>query len=76
MDWVSDKIKDGFTGFFKWIGLGIANGVINNSYYICLFVCMTALFLYIAGIKKAGKYVPASFIIYYILQCFKLVLPK
>lgn len=60
-DWIGDKIGD----FFIWLSLL----VIDNSYYLCLFVCMGALILYIAGIKKSGKYATASLIVYYFLQC-------
>lgn len=49
-------------------------GVIKSSYWICLIICLSALILYIAGQKKAGKYVSISFIVYFILQCMKVVL--
>lgn len=51
----------------KSIGLGI----INNSYWICLAVCMIALILYVAGQRKAGKYISISFIIYFILESLR-----
>lgn len=60
-------IKD----FFEGIGKGTVNQIANISYYPCLIICMVALLLYMAGQKKAGKYVPTSIIIYFILQCFK-----
>lgn len=76
MSWVIDNIKEGIVDVAKWIGLGILNGVINSSEWVCLFICMTALFLYIGGMKKAGKFVPISFIIFYILQSLKLVIKE
>lgn len=60
-------IKD----FFEWLGKSTATQIANYSYYPCLIVCMIALMLYMAGQKKAGKYVPTSIIIYFLLQCFK-----
>lgn len=61
-------IKNIIIDTLKWISLGI----IDNSYWICLFICLAALILYIAGQKKAGKYVSISFIIYFVLQCLKV----
>lgn len=57
-------------GFLKWILLG----VISSSYWICLYICIGAIILYIAGIKKAGKYASASIIIYFICQCLRVAL--
>lgn len=67
---ISDKIKEAIAGFFK----GICLSVIEGSYWICLAVCIAALILYIAGQRKAGKYVSISFIIYFVLQSIKSVI--
>ncbi|GAA0825165.1 hypothetical protein ABHA37_17425 [Clostridium tertium] len=67
---ILEGIKNGLLNFFKWIGVGI----INNSYWVCLFVCIAALILYIGGQRKAGKYVTLSVILYFILQAIKGVL--
>ncbi len=56
--------------FFKTLALGI----IDNSYWITLSVAIIALILYIAGMKKAGKYVSVSFVVYFILQCLKVAI--
>jgi hypothetical protein len=68
---VSDAIAESFqsliTNFLKWM----ARGVIDNSYMICLIVCLLALALYVAGQRKAGKYVSISFVVYFILQSLK-----
>lgn len=64
---VIDFIKNKLIDFIKWMALNF----INSSYWICLFSCMIALVLYIAGMKKAGKYVSISFIIYFFLQSIK-----
>lgn len=58
--------------FALGLGKDIALGLIDSSYWICLFVCMFAIILYVAGQKKAGKYVSLSFIIYFLLQSLKL----
>ncbi|MDU7085940.1 MAG: hypothetical protein E6344_19825 [Clostridium sp.] len=67
---IVEGIKQSVLNFLKWIGLGIING----SYWICLTACLIALILYIAGQRKAGKYVSISFIIYVVLQAIKGVL--
>ncbi|MGY5241185.1 hypothetical protein [Clostridium tertium] len=63
-----NTIKNIIIDTLKWI----ASGIIDNSYWICLFICLAALILYIAGQKKAGKYVSISFIVYFVLQCLKV----
>ena len=67
---IMDALKNSIVNFLKWFALGI----IKNSYWICLIACLIALFLYIAGQKKAGKYVSISFIVYFILQALKGVI--
>lgn len=57
---------------FMDLGKDTALALINSSYWICLFVCMFAIILYVAGLKRAGKYVSISFIVYFLLQCFKV----
>ena len=47
------------------------NGIVASSYWICLISCLIALILYIAGQRKAGRYVSISFILYVILQALK-----
>ncbi len=58
--------------FFVNKGINLALSIIDCSYWICLFVCMFAIILYVAGQKKAGKYVSLSFIIYFLMQCCKV----
>lgn len=67
---IVEGLKQSIANLLKWIALGI----INNSYWICLTTCLIALILYIAGQKKAGKYVSISFVVYFILQAIKGVL--
>lgn len=67
---IVEGIKQSVVNFVKWIGVGIING----SYWICLIACLIALILYIAGQRKAGKYVSISFVIYVVLQAIKGVL--
>lgn len=63
LDWIKNNLIE--------LAKSIAIGIIDNSYWICLFICLASLFLYVSGIKKAGKYVPASFLIYFVLQSIK-----
>jgi hypothetical protein len=69
---VSEAISESFHSFlinsFKWV----AKGIIDNSYMICLVTCLLAIALYIGGQRKAGKYVGASFVVYYILQAMRV----
>lgn len=62
--WMLDGLKDAVVGLLEWVSLGI----IDNSYWVCLIVGIVALIMYISGQRKAGKYVSASLIIYFILQ--------
>ena len=70
IDCVKDTCKTLILGGLKTAGLL----VIDNSYWICLFICIGALLLYVGGCKKAGKHVSISFIIYVALQGMKLCL--
>lgn len=67
---IIEAIKNSLINLLKWIGIGI----INNSYWVCLFVCVIALILYIGGQRKAGKYVSLSVVIYFLLQAIKGVI--
>lgn len=67
---IEKALKNSVVNLLKWI----FNGVVKGSYWICLASCLIALILYIAGQRKAGKYVSISFIIYVILQALKGVL--
>lgn len=64
---IVSALKTSILNFLKWIAMGI----INSSYWICLTVCLIALILYIAGERKAGKYVSISFVVYFVLQAIK-----
>lgn len=52
----------------------LALGIIDNSYWIFLPISIICLILYIGGLKKAGKYVSVSFVVYFILQCLKVAI--
>ena len=57
-------LKNSILSFFKWI----FEGIIANSFWICLIVCMLCLVLYVAGLKKAGKYCTISLVVYIVLE--------
>lgn len=68
LETISDAIVLGlkktiFT-FFKWV----FTGIIANSFWICLAICMGCLILYLGGLKKASRFCTLSFIIYVFLQ--------
>jgi hypothetical protein len=69
---ISEAISESFHSFFTNIFKRVAIGVIDNSYMICMVICLLALALYIGGQRKAGKYVGGSFVIYYILQALRV----
>ena len=52
----------------------IAIFLIGKSFYVCLFICITSIFLYIIGVKKAAKVATGSVIVYFILEGFKTIL--
>lgn len=68
---VADGIVEGLKRALIWLITSFANG----SYWICLIIALICLILYAAGMKKAGKYVGISFIVFFVLQCIKVVLP-
>lgn len=57
-------LKNSILSFLRWIGVGI----IANSFWICLIICMLCLILYVGGLKKAGKYCTISFVVYIVLE--------
>ena len=62
--------------FFEWLLESSLTGIANISYYPLLISAMVCLILYGGGYKNAGKYVPASIIIYVLLQCAKAAVKK
>lgn len=64
---IVNALKDATLSLLKWLLMGIING----SYWFCLVACLVALLLYIAGERKAGKYVTISFVVYVVLQAIK-----
>lgn len=57
--------------FLEWLGKASLTSIAGISHYPLLIFAIVCLILYGGGYKKAGKYVPASIIIYYLLQCAK-----
>lgn len=66
--WIIEGFQKAIGGLVKWV----ISGIINSSYWICLIAALLALILYVAGMKKAGKYISISFILYFILQAVRL----
>lgn len=62
--------------FLNWLLESSISGVATISYYPLLISATACLILYGGGYKKAGKYVPASIIIYILLQCAKAAVKK
>lgn len=55
----------------KKLLLGLLEEAINYSYWLCLLTAIIATILYVSGLKKAGKYVPVTMVIYFLLECLK-----
>lgn len=64
---MEEAVKNSFINLLKWIFLGIT----KNAYFITLFVCLVSIIFYMAGCKRAGKYISYSIITYLILECLK-----
>lgn len=60
-------LKNSALNLGKWI----LTGVVNSSFWICLTAAIISIILYGCGMKKVGKVVPISFVIYVILQCVR-----
>lgn len=63
-------IKDILTAMTKDIALGL----IDCSYWICLFISMLGIIFYAIGVKKGGKVTSISLVIYVITQAMKLAI--
>ena len=55
----------------KKLLLGLLEEAINYSYWLCLLTAIIATILYVSGLKKAGKYVPVTMVVYFLLECLK-----
>lgn len=64
---ITEALKNCVIGAGKWV-LHIC---IEGSYVICLTVAIGSVFCYIGGVKKAGKGVTISTIVFFILQAIK-----
>lgn len=64
------SLKEWFFNNLKTMAISF----IGKSFYICLFICITSIFLYIIGVKKAAKVATGSVIVYFILEGFKTLL--
>lgn len=67
---VANSIEIGFKNMIADFIKSVFYGVLNNSFWICLIISMICLILYIAGLKKAGRYCTVSFIIYILIEAF------
>lgn len=71
MGTISQAIETALTNLAVKLLKYLFKGLVAGSYWICLISCLISLILYIAGQRKAGKYVSISFILYVILQALK-----
>jgi hypothetical protein len=74
IDASKDKIATWLQGIIGDVLRGILIGIIDNSYWICLFVCLISLMCYLCGQRKAAKYSTLSVVVYFVLRAIKEVL--
>lgn len=74
MEFIKGKAVDGILFILESLITSLLKLFINCSYFICLSACLLSLILYIGGLKKARKYIPISFIIYFLCQSIKGVI--
>jgi hypothetical protein len=72
--WAAEKLASLLLEVIKILLKSIMWLIFDSSYWICLFAALAALFFYIAGMKKAGKYVGLSFLLYYVLQGIRVAI--
>lgn len=60
------NVQEWLTTGFLWF--------LDNSIEVLLPISMIALFLYVAGQKQFKKYVSLPCLIYFLLQCLKVVM--
>lgn len=53
------------------VAFGVVKFTVGCSYWICLITSIVSVMLYVAGMKKAGKNVPVSMVVYFLLECLK-----
>lgn len=68
--WMANGIKDALLNVLNWA----VSGIIDLSYWGCMIVGLTAIFLYLAGFKESKKYIAGSIIIYILLQILKVAI--
>lgn len=68
------SIAEGLGDFMHYLMKSILMGIINNSKWICMIICLIAMVAYLCGNKKAGKYVPITIVTHFLLQSIKGVI--
>jgi hypothetical protein len=76
MNIIIDKIQSSFSDFLIYILKGIATFIIESSDLACPIICLLALAFYVAGNRKAGKYVSGSFVFYFLAQALRRFVVK
>lgn len=75
-DSILDKLKENMLNFILYVLKCLGAFIIQTSGVTCPIICLIALCFYIAGVRKAGKWISGSFVFYFILQALRLVLIK
>lgn len=65
---------EAFKGWFKGLFTSSLMWIIDRSYWILLISSLVALLFYLVGSEKSKKYIGFTMLIYFLLQCIKVVI--
>lgn len=75
-DSILDKLKENMLNFILYVLKCLGTFIIETSGVTCPIICLLALCFYIAGNRKAGKWVSGSIVSYFVCQALRMVLVK
>lgn len=65
---------EAFQGWVKGVFTSSLMWFIDRSYWILLISSLVALLFYLVGCEKSKKYIGVTMLIYFLLQCVKVVI--
>lgn len=71
---IIERLKENMLSFALYVLKCLGTFIIETSNVTCPIVCLLALCFYIAGNRKAGKWVSGSIVFYFICQALRMVL--
>jgi hypothetical protein len=73
-DAILDKLKENMLSFILYVLKCLGTFLIETSGVTCPIICLLAVCFYVAGNRKAGKWVSGSIVSYFICQALRMVL--